>query len=268
MFYNFLCFIGDKLATPVVDGLKKAMVHKSNGDIGRAVVAIATSLLYLISMIFVLALGILFLLKFHIEIIIIIGAISWLYALVYKKYLKNDINSTPSSNNGNEADTNILIQNAINGYAPIRTVFIKVFKSCAPYLGCIPPKYLSDIEDSSNKYIIDFGCVWYNFCLKKENIKIMYTDDELKEFSKIIQSAFKRLWEAGQFNHIELKAVVDEGTILDPILITKVEDYGDILQIQVTYTTPRYVELMREYNNFRDTQNQYIEDSQNDPRFL
>lgn len=258
-----LLFIFEIITTPIQRFWADAQYLWESKSYGKLTFSFLASLLCIVLMGITLGFTIIFLIKFHFEVILIIGGIIFLYSMVKKMFPTKPKEVEPV-----EDPSSYVYESAVNGYAPMRTIIYKTLKECATFIGAIPPRMLSEIEVPTEKFLIAHECAFFQFQIRKEEIKTYYNTADLEEFRKIIQNTFKQLWETGQFPQIALQTYMDgTGIILDPIIITNFEDLGNIYLLQVVYTTPAYVSYMRSYWEAQNA-SQTTNYTSNDERFL
>lgn len=262
---DIIIFLLKIVTTPIQRFWANAQNLWENRLYGKLALSFLASLLCIILMGLSITALVVFLINFHFEVILIIGGIIFLYCTV-----KAMFPPMPKATETVEETTNtsLLYESAVNGYASMRTIVFKTFRESATSIDCLPPRGPSDIEVHTEKFILAHDCAFYQFHIKKAQIKNIYPTAELNEFKQILQSSFKRLWESGQFSHIELSVYNDgTGIILDPVIITNLDDLGDVLLLQVVYTSPAYVSYMRPYWTSQNV-SQSLSYPTNDNRFL
>lgn len=234
------------LLAPIVTFWRKVETYKECGEYGKMVAAFVASLFLVLSMASALIVVLIFLFNYHIEVLIIIGIIAWIYWIVKEYFFnKKDNNSPPPSDDPNEY---LIHVNAMNGYSSMRTIVFKILRESATHIGAKVPQILQDIEVMTDKYIYANNIVYYQFRVAKQNLTQMSSSSDLCEFNSILQSTFKNLWKTGKFSHIALQEQVDKyGNVFDPITIYYVEDLGNEFLIQTCYTTQAYIDLLHSY---------------------
>lgn len=254
------------LFAPIVSFWRKAETYKECGEYGKMVAAFVASLLLVLGMASALVVVLIFLFNYHIELLIIIGIIAWIYWIVKEYFFnKKDNNTSSSTDDPNEY---LIHVNAMNGYSSMRTIVFKILRESATHIGGKTPQILQDIEITTDKYIYANNIVFYQFRVSKQNLTQMSTSSDLCEFNNILQSTFKNLWKTGKFSHIALQEQIDKyGNVFDPIIIYYVEDLGNEFSIQTCYTTQAYIDLWHSYWQEQNASQNIGYDS-NDSRLL
>ena len=168
-----------KLVETVLASIGKFLDDIKNNPLkyGKIVALFMLLLILVVAMVKAMATAISFLNNHRFEVILIIVGIAVIYSFI-KQHLGNKHNEPPPTPtiDPNEA---LMYQNAINGYPPMRTIVFLVTRDCSSYIGGIIPRVLADIEVMTEKFIPRNGVTYYQFRLTKEDIRALYTDNEL-----------------------------------------------------------------------------------------
>ena len=179
---------------------------------------------------------ILWLITFHIEVIVIISVVCWLFAYVKAKIDK------PS-----EEEPTISEEQAIKAYPTMRNIIYQTLKSCAENIGGIVPRVLADIEVLESHYIISQNICFYQFRLEKTDIRSRYQKEEIAEFISIIQAEINRKIQNKDFPTLAMEKFIDSyGNMYDAVYIDIIEDMDRYFLIQSVFYSPQYAEYLRQ----------------------
>lgn len=189
----------------------------------------------------------------HIWLVCIISGIAILYWYVKQKHptIGQEQEQSPSE----EKEEQQLKEYARNGYRDMRLIVFKTVQTIGEALGMKPPRMLSDIE-SVDKFFINYGCVFYQFNISKEDLNKKFSDAELEDTRKVLDDTFLELWSQGAFPSITMQTYTDNnGVILPPVSFVLVSDMGRNLEILATFTTPASVDFLKRTQQERNTTN-------------
>ena len=172
---------------------------------------------------------ILWIITFHIEVIVIISVVCWLFAYVKSKMDKP------------------IEEQAVKAYPTMRNIIYQTLKSCAENIGGIVPRVLADIEVLESHYIISQNICFYQFRLEKTDIRSRYQKEEIAEFINILQNEIARKIENRDFPSLDTEKFMDSyGNIYDTVYIDVIEDMDRYFLIQPVFYSPRYAEYLRQ----------------------
>lgn len=195
------------------------------------------------------------LLVFHMDIVIILFAIFWLYSFIKSKL---DYNNVPIETVSIEMQE--LIDQANRAYPTIRNIMYQTLKTSAESIGGIIPRLLEEIEVLEQHYTISNKICFFQFRLSKADIRIRYEQNELREFERILQNDISRKIKAGDFPTLGMEQFVDAyGNIYDAIYIDVIEDIDNCFLIQAVMYSPQYAEYLRQKK--MNQQNQLADNS-------
>lgn len=180
---------------------------------------------------------------YHIEIVMFIAVVIWLYTYVKIKMGEKD-------NKLNEEqlakDQALLKEQAEKGYPIIRNILYQTLKGNAESIGGIVPRLLTEIEILERHYIIENEVCFYQFKIEKQDIKMQYKLVELEEFKRMIQIAISRKIQAGEFPSLGTESYLDAyGNIYDAVYIDVIEDMDSCFIIQTVFYSPAYANYLR-----------------------
>lgn len=259
-------FILRILVSPIERFWEKAETYKANNEYGKMILSFIVSLSLVTLMAFVAAIALLYLIEHHFKVVLIIGAIAWIYWTVKQKCFDNKPSSEPKVS----PDKDALYQSAVNGYPHMRTIMFQTVRKSAVDIGGKAPRVLGEIEVMTDKFVINYetSIIYYQFRLAKQDIKTLYDENELIEFKDILQHTFCNLWQAGKFTQVSLQNHIDQhGNVFNPVIIDRIDDLGNEYLIQTVFTTPAYIELLRLYKE-NQTASQDVGYNPNDSRLL
>lgn len=210
--------------------------YKEVHDIKRLILLFSVSLSGLI----VLSLGFFklanYLFAYHLNLIIFISIIIWLYAYIRDKYMSN-LPEPP------ENDNIALWEQAEKGYPIMRNIVFQTTKSIAPDIGGKIPRLLGEIEMPEDRFLIANDICYYQFRLSKEDMRVQYTANDVQEFQHIFQSALSHKIQSGAFPTLKLENYRDAyGNWHDCVELDTMEDVGSFFIIQTVFCSPEYAE--------------------------
>lgn len=210
---------------------------KENGDVKKMV------LLWLLSLTGIIAVGVsmffatAYILTNHMDKLIILCLVLWLYAYVRDKYCIKQENPAPQI----EKNLQQLQEQAEKGYPVMRNIVYQTAKAIAPDIGGKIPRLLGEIEMPEGHYILANDICFYQFRLAKADMRNMYTQADLKEFKNVIQSALSDKIRSGEFPTLKIEDYRDKyGNWQDAVIVDTVEDIGNCFVIQTVFCTPEY----------------------------
>lgn len=180
---------------------------------------------------------------FHIEVVVLIAVVIWLYTYVKMKrdekvHILNEEQLTK--------DQALLKELAEKGYPIIRNILYQTLKGTAESMGGAIPRLLAEIEMQECRYTLVDQVVFYQFKLYKQDIKMQYKLVELEEFKRILQTAISRKIQAGEFPNLGTESYLDAyGNIYDAVYIDVIEDVDSSFVIQAVFYSPTYADYLR-----------------------
>ncbi|MGP1433510.1 MAG: hypothetical protein ACTTKP_04445 [Catonella sp.] len=185
---------------------------------------------------------ILWLITFHIEVIVIISVVCWLFAYVKAKMDKPTEEEPTISQELLELE-----EQAIKAYPTMRNIIYQTLKSCAENIGGIVPRVLADIEVLESHYVISQNICFYQFRLEKTDIRTRYQKEEITEFISILQAEINRKIQNKDFPTLAMEKFIDSyGNIYDAVYIDVIEDMDRNFLIQSVFYSPQYAEYLRQ----------------------
>lgn len=226
---------------PVTWFWKKYNKLKETKDIKRLILFFILSLSGFVILAGVLLWFVLWLINYHIEVIMVIGCVCWLFAYVKSKMDK------PIEEQTIPQELLELEEQAIKAYPTMRNIIYQTLKSCAENIGGIVPRVLADIEVLESHYIISQNICFYQFRLEKTDIRSRYQKEEIAEFINILQNEIARKIENRDFPSLDTEKFMDSyGNIYDAVYIDVIEDMDRYFLIQPVFYSPRYAEYLRQ----------------------
>lgn len=246
---------------------KQNEIHSQLKELGKKMLSI--TLRIAVIAIFVIAVVWIILLCYHKNPLVTIIFIGIALLIVFGALSSNNKPSEMNTSTPNP-NADALYQNAVNGYPHMRTIMFQTLRQSAVDIGGDIPRAPQEIEVMTDKFVINAntGIIYYQFRLAKQDIKNIYTDNDLVEFNGILQNTFSNLWQAGKFSQLSLQSHIDQyGNVFNPVIVDRIDDLGNEYLIQTVFTTPAYAELVHMYwENQRASQD--IGYNSNDSRFL
>ena len=185
---------------------------------------------------------ILWLITFHIEVIVIISVVCWLFAYVKAKMDKPSEEEPTISQELLELE-----EQAVKAYPTMRNIMYQTLKSCAENIGGIVPRVLADIEVLESHYVISQNICFYQFRLEKTDIRVRYQQEEIAEFMSILQAEINRKIQNKDFPTLAMEKFIDSyGNIYDAVYIDVIEDMDRNFLIQSVFYSPQYAEYLRQ----------------------
>jgi len=185
---------------------------------------------------------ILWLITFHIEVIVIISVVCWLFA-----YVKAKIDKPSEEEPTISQELMELEEQAIKAYPTMRNIIYQTLKICAENIGGIVPRVLADIEVLESHYIISQNICFYQFRLEKTDIRSRYQKEEIAEFISIIQAEINRKIQNKDFPTLAMEKFIDSyGNMYDAVYIDIIEDMDRYFLIQSVFYSPQYAEYLRQ----------------------
>lgn len=190
-----------------------------------------------------------YLLKYHIEWVVIAGLVIWLYAYIKSRMDKNTAEANAQAANIPAADPVLaeIQAQAEKGYPIMRNIMFQTLKEAAADIGGAVPRLLQEIEVPGMHYMPANGIIFYQFQLSKADARMQYQPADLSEFRMQIQAVCSRLIHAGNFPTLGLQDCMDAyGNWFDAACIDVIEDVGNTFIIQAVFTTPAYTEYLHQ----------------------
>lgn len=194
---------------------------------------------------------IMWLCTYHPDKIVLAGLVCWLYAYVKKERDNKKLNEAKVQQKEQEnlisQKQKLVEEMAWKAYPIVHEVLYHSLKECAKHMKCITPTTPQEIEMVEESYILGYNNIcFYQFRVFKEDIRLMFTEEELEDCKKIIQSVISRKIQNKEFVKIQTEKIIDKyGNVFDVILVDNVKDMGNYLKIQVTLGTLAYAEYWR-----------------------
>lgn len=244
----FLEWLVSLITYPIKWFWKKYEMYKETRNISKLV------LLFIFSISGILILGITilklihYLFSYHLNFLICIGLIFWLYTYIRDNVQKSAVDTTPS------IPADIIVQ-AEKGYPIMRNIIYQTAKAIAPDIGGKIPRLLNEIEMPEEHYILTNNICFYQFRLKKADMRTLYTSTDLKEFKSIIQSTLSEKIRLGEFP-TKFENYRDKyGNWQDAVIVDTIEDIGNCFVIQSVFCTPEYSEYEHPVRMNQDASN-------------
>lgn len=182
---------------------------------------------------------------YHIETLVIIGIIIWLFGYVKEKMNNSTLQVVIEETNSQELID--LQEQAKNGYPLMRNIMYQTLKSCAENIGGIVPRVLADIEVLESHYVISQNICFYQFRLEKTDIRTRYQKEEITEFISILQNQISRKIQNRDFPALSTEKIMDShGNIYDAVYIDVIEDMDRYFLLQSVFYSHRYAEYLRQ----------------------
>lgn len=214
---------------------------KETNNLKRMILLFAVSLTGIAAFAFVLLFMVAYMLNNHLNIIIVLSLILWLYAYVRDKYLKKaEPESVPIDYNLQYAQAQAQEQAEI-AYPIMRNIVFQTAKAIATDIGGKIPRLLREIEMPEGHYIFSNNICFYQFRLIKEDMQRIYSSDDLRQFKEQFQFELSRKIQAGEFPAVQLEKYRDQyGNWYESIILDSIEDIGNSFILQTVFCTPEY----------------------------
>lgn len=235
-------FLTNIVLFPIKWFWKKYTSYKEQGNIPMIILLFAVSFTGVIGISFACLKLVDYMFTNHLNLLLFIGVVIWLYLYV------RDKNNTPEPPTDSvEIVESIIIQQAEKGYPIMRNIIFQTVKSVAPDIGGRTPRVISEVEVPEDHYIISNSICFYQFRLLKQDLKMHYTDNDLKEFQNILQAFLSHKIQSGDFPQLKMENYRDKyGNWLDSIIIDTIEDVGNMFIIQAVFSSPEYAEYQHQ----------------------
>lgn len=223
--------------------------YKESKNIGKIILLVIVS--FSGFLVFIVSFGwlIYYLLNYHMEIVVAVSLIIWIYAYVKmrmdKKAEVTAIQNTADADLYNQTVMQMQAQ-AEKGYPIMRNIIYQTAKEVAPDIGGVMPRLLQEIEIIGGQhYIWSNGICYYQFKLDKADLKMQYDLNDLLEFRMLFQTVCSRLINAGRFPTLRIQNYMDAwGNWYDAVCIDVIEDVGNAFIIQSVFVSPTYTEYL------------------------
>lgn len=230
---------------PVYWFWKKASAYREEGKKGSIILLFVLSLTGVFLFTFVLIWGSVWLWTNHIEIVIGLGLIIWLYSYIYSKIEKKQNQKEQERQVVSQAEAELWEQ-AKDDYPRIKTIIYRTLKGSADTIGGEKPISENEIVLTESQYMVANGVIFYQFQLVKHDIKMRYEKAELAEYARVLQNDVARKIRAGDFPELsDDKIWHEDGKSYNVISIDGIEDMGNCFYIRVVRFSPQYVEYRR-----------------------
>ena len=187
---------------------------------------------------------------YHMDIVIVISVIIWLFA-----YVRAQIIQVEQKNEQEQEEQNALLlqekseleNKARQAYPLVRNIMYQILKSSAEYIGGLSPRLLSEIEVPETHWIISNGLCFYQFKSEKADTRIQYSNEELKEFVTILNYNISRKLDAHEFPTLGVQKYIDEwSNVHSALQCDIIEDLDRYLLIQVILYSPEYAKYLHD----------------------
>lgn len=197
----------------------------------------------------------------HVELLIIIGVIIWVYAYIRSKIFTRE-NIQPNTYENQFLQEDIILQEqAIKGYPLMRNILYQTLKETAENIGGTIPRIFNEIELHENHFILSGGICFYQFKLTKLDIRLRYQREELEEFSRMLQSDISNQIQRGSFPTLGFQTYLDQyGNIYDAVLVDTIEDMDSCFIIQTVFYSALYADYLHQ-KNFQILNNDIVPDA-------
>lgn len=186
-----------------------------------------------------------YLFTYHIEIVVILGLIIWLYAYIKSRMDKRTAQTAESNVQKSMAQAEMQEQ-AQKAYPVIRNIIYQILKEVADGIGGTIPRTLQEIEVLECHYLFANNICFYQFKLNKADISMRYQWNELTEFQRILQTTISQKIQAGYFPTLGVNTYLDSyGNMYDAVYIDIVEDMDTYFNIQAVFYSPAYADYLR-----------------------
>ena len=214
-------------------------------------------LLFIVSLsgVIVIVLGISYLIMwlctYHPDKIVLAGLVCWLYAYIKKERDNKKLNEAKVQQKKQEKlisqKQELIEEMAWEAYPIIHEVLYHSLKECAKHIRCITPATPQEIEMVEERYFFGVNNLcFYQFRIFKEDIRNLFTEEELEDCKKIIQTTISRKIHNREFQKIQTEKCIDKyGNVFDVVVIDSVRDMGNCLHIYVSLGTLAYAEYWR-----------------------
>lgn len=230
---------------PVYWFWRKASAYREEGKKGSIILLFTLSLTGVLLFTFVLIWGSIWLWTNHIEIVIGLGLIIWLYSYIYSKIEKKQNQKDEEKQIVSQAEAELWEQ-ARYDYPRIKTIIYRTLKGSADTIGGERPISENEIVFTESPYMVANGVIFYQFQLVKHDIKMRYEKAELAEYARVLQNDIARKIRAGDFPDISNDKIWHEdGKSYDVITIDGIEDMDNCFYIRVVRFSPMYVEYRK-----------------------
>lgn len=199
-----------------------------------------------------------YMLNYHMDILVLIGLIIWVYLYVKNKYQLSD-EKQPAL-----PDKSDISKQAEDEYLTMRKIIFQLLRKNAPDIGGKVPRLLSEIEIPEAHYNIANDICFYQFQLIKQDLQMQYSDEDLIIFQEILQTALSHAIDSGNFPYVKMEKYRDQyGNWFSPVVIDTIEDVGTALVIQSVFTSDAYANFYheRELNISPDKNNTHPDES-------
>ena len=218
--------------------------YKESRDIMKIVLLWFLSLTGITAISLFLFLAITYVLTHHMNLVIGLCLICWLYVYVRDKYC---LASEPVYQV--ETDVQTLQEQAEKGYPVMRNIVYQTLKSIASDIGGKVPRLLGEIEMPEEHYILckDNNICFYQFRLLKADVTAQYSANELEIYKSVIQTHLQHKIESGEFPNLKMESYRDKyGNWYDNIIIDTIEDVGNMFILQTVFCSPEYAAYRHE----------------------
>lgn len=187
-----------------------------------------------------------YLITYHVEILIGLGLIIWLYAYVKAKMDKeadaHTVHETENIARLVEEESELEIQ-AKKSRRLVCNVLYQTLREMAEDIGGIAPRLSSEIEIFDIPFYIRSNLIFYQFRLMK-NSQTMYIKEDLDEYKKMLQASISRKIQCGDFPTLGMDVFPYGNTSYDAVMIDSLEDVGNQFIIQAVLYTPAYAQYL------------------------
>ena len=185
----------------------------------------------------------------HIELIVSVGLVIWLYAYFKSKRDKKDLedkHKTEIQETQVKQAQEMAHAQAQSNYPLMRNIMYQTLKSYAENIGGVKPRLLQEIEVVDTHYVLENNICFYQFKLKKADMKVQYDYWDLVEFQIILQEEIARKLKNGEFPALGTQTYLDSsGILFDAVCIDIIEEIGQYFIIQSVFYSPAYADYWR-----------------------
>jgi len=189
------------------------------------------------------------LITYHIDKVAIVGLIIWLYAYFKSKRDKKDAENKNKNEQQElqfQQEQVMAHEQAQRSYPLMRNIMYQTLKSYAENIGGVKPRLLQEIEVVDTHYVLANNICFYQFKLKKADMKMQYDYWDLVEFQIILQEEIARKLKNGEFPALGTQTYLDSsGILFDAVCIDVIEEIGQYFIIQAVFYSPAYADYWR-----------------------
>lgn len=226
---------------------KKASTYREEGKKGSIILLFALSLSGVLLFTFVLIWGSIWLWTNHIEIVIGLGLIIWLYSYIFSKIEKTKKEQEVERQIVNQEEDELRKQAVYDGEV-IKKIVYSTLRDSAESIGGKTPFSSNEIVLSEKPYLIVDGVIFHYFQLVKKDMRMRYEKAELVHYADKLREDIAQTVRSSAFPEITQDEVqyIPDGKNYYTINVDGIEDIGSRFYIRVVRFSPRYAEYLRE----------------------